>query len=518
MSVEAGIALGLKPGATGNNKARLRGLLRIPLLRIYPASPAIHPASTATPGAPQPICHSERATSEESTRPASWPAGRRKSRLADSASCLPPTTVGTAGRTARFAFLALALTLGGLAAAPASAQRTPAQELAESQHRLEEIRQQRAQLRDELDRIRGQVHDVSAEMANLRRQVSASAQLLAELSFQVQEKSREAEETTRELLATQDQLAERRALLQRRLRDIYKRGPLPDVQVLLGARSFADLLNRYKYLYLVARRDQALVHEVDQLRDQLVLRDQELKRALSDIQYLQQEREQEHTQLQALAAQQGQTLTSLQVREQTTMRRAEELALDEQRMSSLIGTLERRRREAERLAAANAAAGARTPERPGAAPSHPPAVAASPTSPTLTAADAGTLGWPVGGRIVYRFGRAAQPNGTIIRWNGIGIGAAAGSPVRAVEAGTVVLAAPFEAYGPTVVVSHGGGYYSLYLYLRDVSVREGQSVTRGQTVGTVGGEGTPEGAHIEFQIRTPGGQAVDPLGWLRSGR
>ncbi|MDB4949977.1 MAG: Peptidase, partial [Gemmatimonadetes bacterium] len=254
---------------------------------------------------------------------------------------------------------ALALAACALLARPAAAQQPGgrgAQEIEQSQRRLEEIRAERARLREELGRIRGQVHDVSSEMANLRRQVSASASLLAELGFQVQEKDREAQATTRELLATQDQLAERRALLQRRLRDIYKRGPLPDVQVLLGARSFADLINRYKYLYLVARRDQALVREVDQLRDQLVLRDQELKRALSDIQYLQQEREQEHAQLQSLASEQGQTLTTLQIREQSTVRRGEELAADERRMGDLIAGMERRRREAERAAAATAAA------------------------------------------------------------------------------------------------------------------------------------------------------------------
>ena len=87
--------------------------------------------------------------------------------------------------------------------------------------------------------------------------------------------------------------------------------------------------------------------------------------------------------------------------------------------------------------------------------------------------------------------------------------------LRAVEAGVAVLAGPFEGYGPTVVVSHGGGYYSLYLYLRDLSVREGDTVGRGQVVGRVGGSRTPEGPHIEFQIRSPGGEAVDPLGWLR---
>jgi murein DD-endopeptidase MepM/ murein hydrolase activator NlpD len=66
-----------------------------------------------------------------------------------------------------------------------------------------------------------------------------------------------------------------------------------------------------------------------------------------------------------------------------------------------------------------------------------------------------------------------------------------------------------------VVVSHGGGYYSLYLYLKQVQVQQGAVITKGQVVGTVGGEHTPEGAHIEFQIRAPGGQAVDPLTWLR---
>jgi septal ring factor EnvC (AmiA/AmiB activator) len=134
---------------------------------------------------------------------------------------------------------------------------------------------------------------------------------------------------------------------------------------------------------------------------------------------------------------------------------------------------------------------------------------------TLTTADAGNLAWPVGGRLVYRFGRVTQPNGTALRYNGVGIGAAPGSPVRAVEGGTVEMAAPFEGYGPTVVVSHGGGYYSLYLYLGQVQVQQGSTVAKGQVVGTVGGEHTPEGAHIEFQIRAPGGQAVDPLTWLR---
>jgi murein DD-endopeptidase MepM/ murein hydrolase activator NlpD len=71
-----------------------------------------------------------------------------------------------------------------------------------------------------------------------------------------------------------------------------------------------------------------------------------------------------------------------------------------------------------------------------------------------------------------------------------------------------------------VMMNHGGGYYTLYMYLASVSVREGQTIASGEVIGTVGGEQTPEGAHIEFQVRAPVRgtvpEPVDPLSWLRS--
>ena len=428
--------------------------------------------------------------------------------------------------------LRLALVLV-LLAAPATlvvaqqrgASSQPQQEIGDSQRRLQQIREERRQLRRELDRIRGQVTDVSAEIRNIQRQATVSAELLSELEFQLTETEKKIQETTAELEETRQRLDRKKSLLDLRLREIYKRGPLQTQEVLLSARSFSDLLNRYKYLYLVARRDRQLVREVGELHRQLALREQELRRSYTDLQYLQSERAAEHAQLEELRTSRGRTLTSLRSHERSTAGRIEALARDERRLTSLIATLETRRREAERrererLAAAErereraaAAARANPGSRPPAPP--PPPLPTRTLAPTMTTADVGSLGWPAEGRLLYRFGRSVQPNGTAIRYNGIGIGAAPGSAVRAVEAGTVEMAGPFEGYGPTVVVSHGGGYYSLYLYLKDVSVRQGQTITKGQQVGTVGGEATPEGAHVEFQIRAPGGEAVDPLTWLR---
>ena len=414
--------------------------------------------------------------------------------------------------------LAAGLPLAALAQQRRPPQRTPDQQLTESQRRLQEIRAERSELRRDLSGIRSRVHDVTAEIRNIRRQREVSASLLRELNLQMSETQRKIDETTDELLRTQDELAQKKALLDRRLRDIYKRGPLQAEEVLLTAHSFADLLNRYKYLYLVARRDRRLVGEVAELQHQLELREHELRRSYTDLQYLQNERAAEHAQLGDMAQQRSTTLSSLRSHERTTVERIGELLRDERRLTSLMATLEARRREEERRDRDRAAEAERARSSAVAAgrPDPPPPTRVAPRpAATMTTADVGNLNWPVSGSLVYRFGRAVQSNGTAIRYNGLGIAAAVGSPVRAVEGGRVEMAAPFEGYGPTVVVSHGGGYYSLYLYLKEIQVQQGATVTKGQVIGTVGGEGTPEGAHVEFQIRTPGGEAVDPLTWLR---
>jgi murein hydrolase activator len=240
--------------------------------------------------------------------------------------------------------LAAALPLGALAQ-QRGRQRTPDQQLTESQRRLQEIRAERSELRRDLSGIRSRVHDVSAEIRNIQRQREVSASLLRELNFQMTETQRKIDETTDELLRTQDELAQKRGLLDRRLRDIYKRGPLQAEEVLLTAHSFADLLNRYKYLYIVALRDRRLVGEVAELQRQLQLREHELRRSYTDLQYLQNERAQEHSQLGDMAQQRSTTLSSLRSHERTTVERIDELLRDERRLTSLMATLEARRRE-----------------------------------------------------------------------------------------------------------------------------------------------------------------------------
>jgi septal ring factor EnvC (AmiA/AmiB activator) len=391
--------------------------------------------------------------------------------------------------------LMLATVVAGLGAASVAGQQPDLRaEILASQRRLEQIRAEREMLEQEIGDVRNRVRDVSQELANVERRLSASVAVLAEVKFQSDATSTEIQSTTRDLIYSQDRLAESQAVLNRRLRDIYKMGPLHTVQVLLGARSFADLLNRYRYLQQIADSDRQLVERVRALEGRLATENEELQERMSELGLLRQDRVSEVAELRAVENERETALQEFRSIEARATTRLGELEGDEARMTTLIDELEERRRalEAERARAGG---------------------------PALTAADAGSLDWPVEGRLIYRFGREQRPNGMVLRWNGIGLAAPTGTPVRAVKAGRVALAGPFEGYGPTVVLSHGDGFYTLYLYLEEIGVVEGRDVAAGQVVGTVGGTDTPEGPHLEFQIRAPlqgnSPQAQDPLQWLR---
>lgn len=367
------------------------------------------------------------------------------------------------------------------------------QEIRESQRRLEQIRAERTRLEREIGDVRNRVRDVSAELENIERRLSASRSVLAEVEFQSNATADQIRETTRDLVTTQDRMAESQAVLQRRLRDIYKMGPMRTVQVLLGARSFTDLLNRYRYLQRIAAFDRALVERVRALEADLAAQREALRERMALLGSLRQDRMSEVVQLRSVESERQAAIRQFRAREANATSRIEELEADEARLTNLVEELETRRLELEAR------------RRSGVA--------------SISAEDAGSLDWPLDGEIIYDFGRDERPNGTVIRWNGIGIAAPTGTPVRAVKAGTVAYAGPFEGYGLTVMLSHGDGFYTLYLYLEEIGAVEGRAVSAGQVVGTVGGRDTPEGPHVEFQIRAPLGgespQAQDPRQWLR---
>jgi hypothetical protein len=79
-----------------------------------------------------------------------------------------------------------------------------------------------------------------------------------------------------------------------------------------------------------------------------------------------------------------------------------------------------------------------------------------------------------------------------------------GTPVQAMNDGTVLLARPLYFEGNFVVIDHGQGLLTLYLHLSEFKVKEGDHVKRGQEIGLSGGTGRATGPHLHVAVRWQG--------------
>ena len=386
--------------------------------------------------------------------------------------------------------LALLLLLPGTAVAQTQADR-----IRQQREELERVRRERAALQRRMQELQGSVHDLSEEVQLLDRQARATAQVVRSLDLQLASITDEVDSATTSLVGAEDELILKRAVLRRRAVDIYKRGPLHTVEALLSAQSFGELVARYKYLHLAALRDRALVRRVEQLRDRIRRDRGSLVRLQDAMAENRREKALEEQRLLALEAQRGESLKQAKTQQARVKARLDQIARSEARLASTISSLEAARRRAE----------ARPNSR-------------TPTTSTLRTADLGRLDWPVDGDIIYRFGRVVNPNNTTTRWNGIGIAAPVGTPVKAISNGQVAVAEPIGTYGPTVIVQHGAGDYSVYGSLSRIDVKRGAQVRKGQVIGSVGSADPELAPHLHFEIRRDRGRAVDPLEWLRGQR
>jgi septal ring factor EnvC (AmiA/AmiB activator) len=391
---------------------------------------------------------------------------------------------------------ALVVALSLAPAAVAHAQQT-ARDLQESRRRLDEIKAERERLQRQQQQLQGQVHDVQDELDNIEHQKQSTSRIVLEIERQIDGLASQMDQTSAELVLAQDNLLERKAVLERRLVDIYKRGPLYTWKVLLTAESFGDLLRRYKYLFLSSEQDRALVADVERLRSRVARQRSELLMVRNQLDATRVEREEELQRYTQLAGQRERRLGTLQRSARANAQQLAQLERDASRLNDVLAALEKAARDE---AARNRRA---------------PAGAGAPVPGALTTASLGRLDWPVEGRIVYQFGRDTLPQGGVIRWNGIGIAATPGTPVHAVEAGRVRLVETMGTYGLTVILEHGNGYYSIYSHLQGATVKAGQDVTKGQVLGAVGGENSDYGPHLHFEIRGENQMAMDPLDWLR---
>lgn len=129
-----------------------------------------------------------------------------------------------------------------------------------------------------------------------------------------------------------------------------------------------------------------------------------------------------------------------------------------------------------------------------------------------TVVGTGQFSWPVPSctYLTSRFGLRVHPiTGVTKSHTGVDIGAQSGATIVAADGGTVVLAGVNSGYGNCIMIDHGNGYKTLYGHMSSIAVSNGQTVSKGETVGYVGSTGLSTGPHCHYEVWKDGSR-IDP--------
>jgi murein DD-endopeptidase MepM/ murein hydrolase activator NlpD len=347
-------------------------------------------------------------------------------------------------------------------------------ELDSKRAELEEQEQQEGVLSTEIARYSDQVDQLAGEVAVLRNREAIVQEELDRVQARLRREKRR-------LAMLRDQLQRSLRVLRERLVAIYKSDEPDVLTVILESDGFDDLIERYEYLRRIEEQDSNVVDRVRGLRNETRATVERVEAARDEIAAKKAELERTRMQLEARQAE----LDAVRDRKAAVL---DDVQSNIQRLEGDIGDLEGRIQA--QLQAAQSSSSTPT----------------LPAGPIQGASSSGFI-WPVNGPVTSPFG---------MRWGrlhaGIDIAVPSGTPIRAAQAGTIALAAPYGGYGNYTCIDHGGGLSSCYAHQSSFAITSG-SVSQGDVIGYVGCTGSCFGDHLHFEIRV-NGAPTDPLGYL----
>lgn len=403
----------------------------------------------------------------------------------------------------RFLLPLLIGALVAIAVAPASGLAATRAELEAHRKKAADARKQAAaadrlakKLADEIAALDGQIETLEREARSLEPRIAQASRRTLQLRREVAELEAEARALAAEIERTRAELDTQRALLAERVESTYKQGTWYYLDVLLGSESLVDLIARTELVARVMEANSAAAASLRHTEERLEKTEAKLERSLENARLKQQQAEAVERELVSLKHARER---AAQRREQAQTQKARLLADTKRNAARLRALAEQEEAESARIAAELAGNG--------------------------SGVFAGTMSWPVPAsrRITSPFGPRICPFHGRELHPGIDIGrpsAGADWPEseRAVVAaadGTVISAGYRGGYGNTIIIDHGNGVTTLYAHLASggILVSTGQSVSRGERIGTVGSTGNSTGPHLHFEVRV-NGEPRNPMGYF----
>ncbi|WHX40204.1 peptidoglycan DD-metalloendopeptidase family protein [Mesobacillus sp. AQ2] len=409
------------------------------------------------------------------------------------------------------------LSLGSLVS-PLSVNEAKAASISEMQKEKNALQNKRSGINSEINKNKSKIGELQTEQQSLNDQIKKLDLGVEDAEKKIEVKNAEIAQTTAEIEQLKVEIAElikriekRNELLKDKARSFQENGGTVNyIDVLLGAQSFSDFVDRVSAVTTIVQADKDILEQHRLDKEELEKKQNEVETKLNNLQGMKKELEALKVKLNAQIKEKNKLMSTLKHEEEQMhaenlemSEAADVLAAQEAAMAQAIQLEKKRQAEiaAERarqaeLARQRAAAAAKAKSSGGGSTStpapDPEPVAAAPSS-------GGMIIMPASGRISSGLGS---------RWGSYHAGidiANRGSnvPIHAAADGVVIRSYYSSSYGNVIFVAHsinGQTWTTVYAHMSARMASNGQVVSRGQRIGTMGNTGQSYGQHLHFEL------------------
>lgn len=343
---------------------------------------------------------------------------------------------------------------------------------------------------------------VNDEIVNLDERIQVTSAKISTLEGEISSLNKDIKENQDKLEEAQVNLEENTEALRMRLREMYKRGNVNFLEVILNSKDIEELLRNNEIISSIAKADRELIEFIGEQIETIKESEQRLQ---IDKAKLSANKAAVINERQTYQAAIDAKNNYMKVLESNLELYKAEFEKAQANWDSLDAEIVRLQKQiSEQKKAEEAAARARKATR-----------VHSNISVSSAPRNGQSYTWPVPGHysISSPFGYRIHPILGYSKFHsGVDIPAPSGTPIVAAKSGTVIMSKLMSGYGNVVMVDHGDTV-TVYAHCSALNVGVGESVKAGDVIAFVGSTGLSTGAHLHFEVRV-NGSPVNPLGYV----
>ena len=331
-------------------------------------------------------------------------------------------------------------------------------------------------------------------LANIDKEISLTDKLYTQLKQELGKTETRIDKLSTAIQANERQLEILRDRYAARVVQMYKKGTLADIEKLLSSTSWRQAVYRAKYMGIISDVDQKTQNKIKSLLIDIGRQRIGLESSYRNKVRLKKDQEKSKVTLRASRKKRQRELDKIRNNQSELTNYLEEKQAGMQELESLLKKIRQEKSSydrANRIRKQQAALKTQTFGKL-----------------------KGQLPWPATGRVVKRFGRTWNSERKTTTENpGIDIKGKPGSPIRSVIGGIITTITYIRGYGTTIIIDHGGGFYTVYSHVTNVETNEENEVKAGDIIAYMGEAGTIDGSKLHFEIWGHG-QKLNPEKWL----